>query len=117
MRALINGAEGGNLSLQRGESASWKVMLIDYDGSILNLTGDTVTLSFYDRSDRLNAATVTVTLTLTTPTSGFCTAAITVTNTNALTAGQLYYVVVKRDVAGAGTTVTIGDKAATCQVA
>lgn len=102
MRALINGAEGATQKLFAGQDASWLVMLLADDGSLVNVTGDTVTLAFYDRADRRNAATLTVTAAITTAASGLCTATITDTNTGTLTTGQTYYIAVKRDAGGAG---------------
>lgn len=102
MRALINGAEGGSITLFKGQDEVWRVQLLEDNGALIDATGDTITVAFYDRVDRLNAATVTVTVALTTPTAGFTTATITDTNSALLTGGATYYAFVKRDDGTAG---------------
>lgn len=102
MRALINGVEGGAQTLFKGQDATWLIQLLEDTGALIDVTGDTITLNFYDRVDRLNAATLTVTVALTTVAAGFTTATITDTNTGTLTAGATYYCFVKRDDGTAG---------------
>lgn len=75
MIALINGSEGGSVSLFKGATALLLLTLLGdgndgpapvQDGTPLDLTGDTVTLEVYDTTTRKNAATKTLTATLAT---------------------------------------------------
>ena len=77
MRAIINGVTGVPLQWAKGSNVSIKVLLINDDASILDLTGGAVNVLVYDRSDRANAAFAThVNETLTAPTAGLATVAI-----------------------------------------
>lgn len=109
MRALINGVEGGALELFRGADKTWVVLLTNDDGSVLNVTGDTITMSVYDYNDKRNAALFTVTCSLTTAASGLCSAVITDTNSALMTAGYTYYAHALRNAGGAGAY-TYGQK-------
>lgn len=76
MKALINGTSAP-LFLAKGSNESAIVTLFNDDGSLLNLTGGSVDLVVYDRSDRANPAVAThAGDTLTTPTAGVATIAI-----------------------------------------
>lgn len=76
MLALINGSQG-LVSMAKGSNQSLKVIVAKDDGSAENITGDSVDLVVYDRSDRANAAIATHSGdTLTTPTAGYATVAI-----------------------------------------
>lgn len=101
MRALINGVEGGTLDLVRGTDATWYLSIIGDKGEIVNLTGETVTVEFYNRADRANAATLSQAATLTTAASGHCTLTITDANSALLAYGTNYWAFAKRVDAGA----------------
>lgn len=76
MLTLINGSKGA-VRLAKGSNNSLRVILANDDGSSINLTGDSVDLIVYDRTDRYNAAIATHSGdTLTVPTAGFATVAI-----------------------------------------
>ena len=109
MRAIINGVEGGNLELFRGSDQTWVLLLTNDDGSVLDITGDTVTLSFYDFADKRNAALFTVTATLPTAAAGLASVAITDANSTLLRAGGTVYAHALRNAGGAGAY-TYGQK-------
>ena len=76
MLALINGSQG-LVTMAKASNQSLKVIVAKDDGSTEDITGDSVDLLVYDRSDRANAAIAThVGDTLTTPTAGYATVAI-----------------------------------------
>jgi hypothetical protein len=101
MRALINGVEGGTLNLTRGQDATWYLDILTDLGDLVVLTGETVTLEFYNAANRANAATLSQAVVLTTPTLGFATVTITDANSALLAYGTNYWVFVKRVDAGA----------------
>jgi hypothetical protein len=77
MLVLINGGQG-LVQMAKGSTQTLKVVVAKDDGSAEDLTGDSIDLVVYDRSDRANAAIAThVGDTVTTPTAGFVTCAIT----------------------------------------
>lgn len=79
MIALINGSRG-LVSIPKGSDAALKIIVANDDGSSIDLTGDTVDLVVYDRSDRLNAAIATHSSdALTVPLAGYAT--LTMANT------------------------------------
>jgi len=76
MLALING-ERGLVSLAKAATESLKVLVANDDGSALDITGGTIDVVVYDRSDRLNAAIAMHSGdTLTTPAAGLATVAL-----------------------------------------
>ena len=115
MRAIINGVEGGNLELFKGSDQTWVLLLTNDDGSALNLTGDTITLSFYDFNDKRNAALFTVTASLVTAAAGLCSAVISAANSALLGAGATVYAHALRNAGGAGAY-TYGQKSASVLV-
>jgi hypothetical protein len=108
MRFLVKGYEGATRHVFKGEVDSFNCMLLNDDGSLLNVTGHTVTLPVYDTLDRRNAPIFTATLTLTTPTAGFMTAPLSAVNTANLIPGATYYAFCN-DTDGSGN-LTIADK-------
>jgi hypothetical protein len=87
MIALVNGEEGAGQVLFKGGATMWRIHLLSDGtegptgqvlpkGTPLDLTGDTVSVEFYDSSDRRNAAVTSLSTTLTTATSGFVTATV-----------------------------------------
>jgi hypothetical protein len=100
MRAFINGSTNAPISLAKGSNNSLNVLVCNDNGSVLDITGGTIDLVVYDRSDRANAARAThAGDTLTTPTAGFATVAV---DDSELTYGPgEYYVFVKHTTSGA----------------
>lgn len=77
MLATING-DRGLVRIAKGADESLKVLIMKDDGAVEDITGDSVDLIVYDRSDRKNAAITTHSGdTLTTPTAGLATVALT----------------------------------------
>jgi hypothetical protein len=77
MRAIINGSPNAPVAWAKGSNNSALVLLMNDNGSVLDITGGSVDLVVYDRSDRANAAIAThAGDTLTTPTAGFATVAV-----------------------------------------
>lgn len=77
MLALINGSQG-LVTLLKATNQVLKVVVANDDGSAIDVTGDSVDLIVYDRSDRATAAIAThVGDALTTPTAGLATVTIT----------------------------------------
>ena len=102
MRALINGVEGGSRTIFKGQDLVLLVQVLNDDGSLITVTGDSVSLMLFDRIDRANAAILTITAAITTAAAGFTTATVTDTQTGTLAAGATYYAFVRRDAATAG---------------
>lgn len=99
MKALINGLTGP-LQLAKGGNETLNVLVFDDNGAATDLTGGSVDIVVYDRSDRANAAKATHSGdTLTTPTAGLATVAIDDTE---LTYGPgEYYAFVRYTTSGA----------------
>jgi len=100
MHALINGATNTPITWAKGSNNSANVLVTNSNASVLDITGGTIDLVVYDRSDRANAALAThAGDTLTTPTAGFATVAV---DDSELTYGPgEYYVFVKHTDAAA----------------
>lgn len=76
MKALLNG-DTKPVYLAKGSDETVRVTLFNDDGSVLDVTGGTLDLVVYDRTDRANAALATHGgETLVTPTGGYATVAI-----------------------------------------
>ena len=77
MKAIINGITSGPLQLAKGGNESLNVLVFEDNGDAINITGGSIDVVVYDRSDRANAAKATHSGdTLTTPLAGFATVAI-----------------------------------------
>jgi hypothetical protein len=100
MHAMINGSPNAVVEWAKGSNNTAYVLVMNENASVLDITGGTIDLVVYDRSDRANAAIAThAGDTLTTPTAGFATVAI---DDSELTYGPGdYYVFVKHTTSGA----------------
>lgn len=87
MIAILNGEEGGSIYLYKGGSDLLRLQLLS-DGAVgptgqvsaigspLDVTGDTITVEFYDAPDRRNAATKSVPATIVAATNGYTTVTV-----------------------------------------
>lgn len=94
MKALVSGNINGGITAYKGaDFKAVNLMLIEDDGSLIDLTGDTVEVEIYVQGGRGGTAVATITASLATAASGLCSLALTDTETDALAPGSYDYFV------------------------
>jgi hypothetical protein len=115
MRALVNGEEGGALTLFKGADASLNLMLLNDDGTIpANLSSDTIALEFYADARRSAAAVFSKAAVVGTLAAGLYTVSPTAADMNF--GPGTYYAFAKRTQDETGTPVTVSKKYVTVTI-
>lgn len=76
MRALFDGVEGGSLTRFKGADSSLNLMLINDDGSSLDITGDEISIAIYSTDIRNASPVATFEAEIQEAKAGFCTVAL-----------------------------------------
>ena len=109
MRAIIQGVEGGKLSAYKGAALVLLVQLLNDDGTVKVVTGDTVAALIYDTKDRRNTPTDTQAAVITDGAAGFVT--VTYTALDMVFGPSInnvpYYIFIKHTAAGGAETVAL----------
>jgi|SRR6267154_1197597 len=113
MRFLLDGEEGGVLPIFSGSDRILNGIFLADDGTVIDGTADTVSVEFYDRPDRKNAATLVKAGAAVVIARGTYTFTLVPAETLLLVPGAVYYLVAKRDVGAGGTDIEIAKKIST----
>ncbi len=94
MKALLAGDFLGALTLfKAADKATTNLMVIEDDGSLIDVTADTVAVEIYQNNARDAAASLSISATIVTATAGLCSISPTDVETDTLNTGTYQYYV------------------------